>query len=455
MKSTIIERDWKVLLDNLERGNCVALVGPDLFTGRADGGRRHLVTELSHRLAEMLESEEGVRVDDPDNLPLVAQIFEDRKRNRSDLVSEVTSFYGDVGIELASGPPKDATFENLAALPFQLFVTMRHDPTLQRYLAASGKKPIEKSYDFRGGQQRTIGNLGTVDQPLVYQLLGETANPGSMALTESDLLDLLEAIASGDPALPADLRNQFKEKSFLFLGCGLQKYYLRVLLHVLGLSRSGQRSFALETTAPTENQESSPRSLAESVWFYEVGYRTLKFLDLEEEKFLGDLRNLWEEKHPDAGFRPTGTTERGESADRPKAFVSYVKEDKEFAEQLVSELEGNGIETWIDVQGLRRGDNWERALQDAIKEVDFFIVLLSRHIRDGVISYVHREVDEALKWQSMRGAVKFIYPVQIDEEAGRLDALDRENIQASDLKKEGVVDLAKDIKREFGKLQRR
>ena len=450
MALTIVDRDWRVLLDSLERGSCAALLGPDLPTTGANGEPRNLTAALSRHLASILESEEDTVVEDPDNLPLVAQDFLDGK-TRTDLEVEVTSFYEDLSAELDGGAGRDETFESLAALPFPLFITSRHDRMLEHCLLARGKQPVEKRYHFKGDQKRTVGELGTFDRPLVYRLLGAVEDPGSLALTESDLLDLLEAIVSGNPALPTDLRNAFKAKSFLFLGCGLRKYYQRVLLHVLGLTRSRQRSFALEEF---------PETCSESVWFYKVGYRTLKLIDSDEKDFIRELRQRWEEKHPDG--QPSANPPPAASyasADRPKVFVSYreVRADASIARQLVDGLKKHGIDPWFDREQLSHGDSWDLALEDAIgKEVDFFIILLSKDVRDEVESYVHLELKTALERRSRLGAVKFIYPIQIDDDAQRLDALERAKIHVSRLEnlEADVATLALDIRRQFAKRQR-
>ena len=459
MSSTILERDWNVLLDSLERGNCVVLLGPNLDIEREGAGSRNLTTELSRRLAGMLADEEEVKVRNPDNLPLVAQVFIDRNA-RSDLEYEVTKFYQEVDADLGKGAASGSMFEDLAALPFGLFLTSRHDPTLRHYLCKRNRPPVEKHYHFHGDQQRSIATLGSVEEPLLYSLFGSTATPASLAVTETNLLDLIEAIISGNPGLPVDLHNHFQEKSFLFLGCGLHKDYLRFLLHALGLSRSRQRSFALEAISNPNVTDDPSGTLMERVWFYEVEYRKLKFLEIEEKAFLQEVRRRWQQRHPEPDYRPAESTPHPVAApERPRTFISYMKEDRDRAERLAESLESRGIDPWIDVDGgTTKGLTWETSIEDAIgKDADFFIVLLSRHLADGVETYVHREVQAAVRRQSMRGNVKFLYSLMIDGEASRLDVLDRQKVQAWAVEEfeAGIPELSTDIKREYAKLRRR
>ena len=117
----------------------------------------------------------------------------------------------------------------------------------------------------------------------------------------------------------------------------------------------------------------------------------------------------------------------------------------------------NNIEPWLDKDNFRGGGDW-KALDDAIgREVDFFILLLSKNLADGNETYVHWEVERALHRTSRRGAVKFIYPIQIDGQAERLDALDGAKIQTQLIKDfdRDVPELAKDLRREHAKLKGR
>ena len=104
-----------------------------------------------------------------------------------------------------------------------------------------------------------MGELGTVTEPLVYRLYGSCKHPYSMVLTENDLLDFLVAVVAENPGLPVDLKNLFKDKSFLFLGFGLSNCYLRILLHILELKKSEISSFALENPLFRKHKKRSNR----------------------------------------------------------------------------------------------------------------------------------------------------------------------------------------------------
>ena len=452
MPTTIDARDWKVLLESLKQRKCAVLVGPGVPVSGLDGAPRNLATNLSRTLAKELKTKYRLKVEDPANLPLVAELFLDRC-TRADLEIEVCDFYKQALHDLKHNRVPDPTFESLASLPFRLYVSSRHDLVLEHYLKPRG--PVSKCYTLRGDAQLTLGEVGRVERPLVYHLLGSISEPASLVLTESDLLDLIRSIASDDPPLPKDLANEFGSNSFLFIGCGLHTYYSRVLLHLLKLSRSQQRSFALESIPVNDDTDTFQVEYRRGVWFYEVGYKTLKVIDSDEQKFITELRRRWEAE-PEDGKGPAPPVPP--PAVRPVVFLSYVKEDVDDALRLMAALDRHGVDTWLDTFRLIGGDQWPNSIADAIlKDVHFFIVLLSEHLDDGVETYVHTEITTALERRSRRGALKFIYPISVADNYHRLDALDRAQLQVQYLKdlNADIARLVEDIQKQFARYRRR
>ncbi|MCP5364035.1 MAG: toll/interleukin-1 receptor domain-containing protein [Hyphomicrobiales bacterium] len=452
--SSLRDRDWGVLLDSIERENCIPLLGPDLCTVDEKGARRNLASDLSSNLASILYEEKKIQVEDPHNLSLVAQSFQNQL-SRDDLRAEVKQFYAEHENGLAER--RDATFERLAALPFPLYVTSRHDTTLKHFLEQAGKSPCVKSYHFKGDRTATLGYLGTIEEPVIYRLYGSYNERGSLVITEHDLLDFLQSVVAGDPGLPIDLQNVFNNKNFLFLGFGLGNYHLRVLLHALKLNKS-IKSFALESAPLADTQDAFRLRFKESVLVYsEIGYQALKLLESGLEEFVEELDRRWTDRHPEGVFEPDAQDTADEQvSDGPSVFISYVKEDEDRAGKLFEFLRQEGLNPWIDTDGLRWGNKWNDELEDTVmKEVDYFVVLQSRALSDRTESYVHKEVKLALERQDLR-AGRFIFPVQIDEGAERLQALERAKIQTGVLSdwNQDVKKLAREIRRDHERQKR-
>jgi hypothetical protein len=58
-------------------------------------------------------------------------------------------------------------------------------------------------------------------------------------------------------------------------------------------------------------------------------------------------------------------------------FVSYAREDLDFARRLVEALKAKNISVWYDQGDLRLGDNILRSIEDGLEHSDFFLLLIS------------------------------------------------------------------------------
>jgi len=63
---------------------------------------------------------------------------------------------------------------------------------------------------------------------------------------------------------------------------------------------------------------------------------------------------------------------------RPKVFLGYVEEDRALVDRLFESLEESGFAPWLDRRKLLPGQNWPRAIEEAIETSDFFLACFSR-----------------------------------------------------------------------------
>jgi len=62
---------------------------------------------------------------------------------------------------------------------------------------------------------------------------------------------------------------------------------------------------------------------------------------------------------------------------QPKVFLAYAVEDRSVAERLFEALLANGFDPWMDSRKLLPGQNWPRAIEQAISVSDFFVACFS------------------------------------------------------------------------------
>jgi hypothetical protein len=61
----------------------------------------------------------------------------------------------------------------------------------------------------------------------------------------------------------------------------------------------------------------------------------------------------------------------------PRVFIAYAREDAGTAERLYDALESAGLLPWLDSRKLLPGQNWPRAIENAIESSDFFVACFS------------------------------------------------------------------------------
>lgn len=450
------EKDWRTLLYTLQQGNCILVLGPEIPCPPLDDTPAvgpdgqpvpfvQAAPTLPVTLAQSLFAEATFTQSlNPNDLAQVAELYTLRF-GRNDLESEVVSFYRQA--------PASEAYADLAKVPFNLVISLAHDTSIVDALRREGRSPVVEVFDFRGDQKNIVGlgqgDVGTARSPLVYYLYGHVDVPRSMVISESDTLDFLSAVMAKTPDLPGDLRSHLRDpnKSFLLLGFGLSRWYLRILLHLLKVNKKESRSFAFEHIDHAELP-----FVQQTILFMRKGLK-VESHNVDVIPFCRELRERTEK----AGLRPVQVDEApapNRPVEGPKIFISYASEDEEHARRIYEALKADGFDPWYDREGIRGGGRWDEEIPDALDRADYVVVVQSRAMGEKTFSYVNKEIDLALKRQQLaRRGIRFIVPVQIDD-SPPLD--DLRHLQSLDLRSsEGIRELASVIRRDQQRRKRR
>jgi TIR domain len=101
--------------------------------------------------------------------------------------------------------------------------------------------------------------------------------------------------------------------------------------------------------------------------------------------------------------------------DRIRVFLSYAKEDQVMIKKLYDELQKAGFEPWMDTAKLMPGQNWPRAIQQAIDVTDFILVNFS-HRSVGKRGHFQCELRQAMEVaERMPLNEIFLVPVRLSE----------------------------------------
>lgn len=111
-------------------------------------------------------------------------------------------------------------------------------------------------------------------------------------------------------------------------------------------------------------------------------------------------------------------------------FVCYAREDERFALELAGRIKDSGILVWIDQWDIAEGDDWDRAIDDALYTSPGFLIVLSQTAIQS--NEVRGELRAALNEK------KYIFPVLYQD----CPRPPREllNIQWTDLRSKGLTD---------------
>ena len=417
---------WKKLLSGIEE--CILFLGSELPLQSQEGRLRLPTGELAQQLLDGIDSDDDDDAKlEANNLAQISQRFV-AEEDEVELEAEVTRWHGGLR-ELESN-----VHNNLAALPFRLIVTSSHDPLLETALHKARKKPAVEYYNYRGRNKELLPTP-TIEEPLLFHLYGHVESPSSVVLTETQLLDFLAALISKDPPLPKDLHAELANaRRFLFLGFGLQQWYLRILLHVLKVLRGHSRAFAVEAL-----QKDTSSSAQDAIIFYSQNYK----IDIQHDDVCAFVEELRSRFTPAEGPKPDEAESVG-----PEVFISYASENEEEARRVHHELKRGGLQPWLDKESLRGGDRWDDLIESTIKEVDYFVVLNSQELLEKTRnpSYVTKEIKVALRADDMRLG-SFIIPAKLDD-SELLKQL--KGFHAVDLTKDGGPrDLVREIKRQM------
>jgi len=421
---------WDKLLFGIQRGECILFLGPGLPLASSGGEPQRALT---CRLLKGLDRGTGDRAGiDAGDLARVSQRYL-LQEGEIFLEDELTHWHE----ELAG--QRSTLHDDLAALPFRWIVTSSHDPCMETALREAGKTPAVERYHYRGTNKELLPEP-TIEAPVLFHLYGHAAEPRSVVLTETQLLDFLAALISRNPPLPNDLNEALTNgRLFLFLGFGLRQWYLRILLHVLKVLRHGSRAFAVETL----EEETGPSS-NDAILFYQENFKVATHHD-DVCEFVKELRSRY---LPSSAGPGVAAAVRRPASAAPKVFICHASEDRQRASEIHDALKQAGLDPWLDKETLRGGDRWDALIESTIREVDCFLVLNSRALaaKSQGASYVNKEIKVALRAEDWRLVRHFIIPLKIDD-APLLEQLGA--FHAVDLtRQEGIRDLIRAIKRQ-------
>jgi hypothetical protein len=114
-------------------------------------------------------------------------------------------------------------------------------------------------------------------------------------------------------------------------------------------------------------------------------------------------------------FRKIGRGYQFHASGLPRVFVAYVKEDAERAGRIFDALVQAGFDPWMDERKLLPGQNWVRAIRNALETSDFVVCCFSKrsvHKRGGFQAEIRYALETA---RALPLDEVFLLPVRLDD----------------------------------------
>lgn len=429
------ESDWKKLMLNIQHQNCILMLGPDIAAHEIEGKSYSLTEMLAHELAdELLEQRPDMKAWNIDcsDLAQVAQYYcMGLEKGRTDLEEKVLTFY-----DKWQHQPNNI-YTELAALPFYLTIITTPDDLFCQALREVKKVPFTRSYNLRRKSPEVIDEP-TVDNPLIFHLYGNLDVPGSLILTENNLLDFLVAVSSKNPPLPEYILSELRERNntLLFLGFGFKHWYLRILLHALqGDIRKERFSYALEQFVPP--------NMEETIFFFKTSDYRIQICKKELSSFVKQLRERYETSASGKDRIQTG----------PTVHICHIAEDTPIVIGLYEKLQAKGFVLWPSKEYLLKENTIENMLKQVkLSDIDYFVVLQTRAFIENIDDSLKTMIELALERQkTFRSGTRFVIPVKFD---GGVPLEELEPFQTPDIS-DNIDELVKVINRDQQKRRKR
>jgi hypothetical protein len=393
---------WDPLLELIEEGRVIPVVGRDLLVG-ANGNT--LYAEVAARLAARLGL--PFQPSSGDELNEVAYRHLAGGGSLRELYPTVKIVAGQV----LKGFPIPEILRQLARIrPLKLFVSTTFDPLLAHALnqeRATGRAETQ-TIAYAPNEVKDLPRDWKLDHVpgYVYHLLGALSAEPNYVVTQEDTIEFFCSLQS-ETRRPPLLFDELKKQSLLILGNRFGDWVSRFFMRMSKgepLSVPGKPDYLADSASADDNLVLFLRLFSRGTKVYTSGNAV---------QFVEELYRRWSARsgdddvaqQPPAGQKPPGAV-----------FLSYASEDWKAAEKLKKLLEAEGMEVFFDKDRLEGGDEWEKKIRRNIRQCSLFVPLISRNALTRERRYFRVEWNDAIEIEKMTppGEV-FLLPIVIDD----------------------------------------
>lgn len=396
------------LLEYIEEGQVVPVIGEELLQVPHDGTVMPLYRLVALRLAEAL----GIGADLLPPEPTLNDVVCRHLANRGQ-PEEVYPKVRKIMNQARLSPPE--ALRQLARIDkLDLFVTLTFDSLLTTALNevrfGGESRTLEYAYSLEDAEDLPTPRAA-LRAPAVFHLLGKVSAAPNYVVSEEDTLEFMHHLGSRTSARVPLLFDALEHNHLLFIGATFSDWLARFLIRIVKRRPLSVRRNETELIVASD-AENDP-NLARFLSYFSPRTRLIQ---LPPAEFVAALAARYLGPAPSAAAGRAGAAR--EALEQPvpgSIFLSYAHEDYDAAERIRHFLDENGIDVWLDRSKLKGGQYFDDEIRRSIKNCDYFIPVISATAvgrRDG---YFRREwryaEDRAL---NRSDEFPFIIPVAID-----------------------------------------
>ena len=402
---------WDQLLELIDEGKVVPIVGQDLLTVPESTGHTLLYPLLAQRLAKYLG------VGDRD-LPPGGELNEIACRYiaKGKPVQRVYAALKTVATEAETLPIPEPLLQLAAIRPMQLFVSTTFDSSMTRALNEKrfGGQSRSRVFAHAPNEMEDLPDVKTLAAPVVYHLLGKLSATPAYVITDEDLVEFFHSLQS-DTRRPVQLFDDLSGRSILLLGTRFSGWLTSFLMR---MSKRQRLSSDDKTDYVVDEVVCRDEDLV--LFLERFSTATEIYRDGGAVAFVDELYRRWTTSHPDtAATLPVAPSRTSRDDVEPGAvFLSYASADWPAVEKIKVALEARGVDVFFDRDQLKAGNEWEGKLRRTIHQCSLFVPVISRQTLTPDRRFFRVEWNLALEEAQMASFSSdeaFLLPVLIDD----------------------------------------
>lgn len=390
------EKNWNILFDQIVKGNVIPVIGPELVRIGGKSSTQFLIDAF----AGPCDIEEG-------EMTTFSQLVFDKRYKNKDM--------GDIHdlLSLNINSPSNADYFDNAednelllrflSIPyFPFIITTTIDPIVENMMIRIHGKDKLRIMSFRNdpGKNDDIINGEETKQPTIYYMFGKAdGKSGAFVATDTDLLKFSQSWMrpndSSCDAKPSVLSSVLAKRYLLVIGYNYQDWLFRFFWYAMKNDSFGtEKKEKGGMLAHAHNDQELIDFLTRANAFSQVEPDTKRFI----EKLYKGIEKAEKERHLP---RQSSNVVPEEGTD---VFISYSRGDSAIVEDLHKILTSKGLRVWYDRSSMKKGQDFMRQIENAIKHSTFFVPVFTNTI----IQQANREHPYRDEWRYAENHIKRI-----------------------------------------------